>query len=182
MSLKNFLSGKELVNKAKEFATFKHEGQFRKFGKIPYITHPAMVAGIVDQVGGSSEMVAAAWLHDVVEDSGVSLEELQEIFGQSVASLVKELTNPTDLDKSKKGQFLLNKMNTMSSDALTIKLADRLTNVSDFVMANPSFVQKYASETKFIMDGLEEYERPLTPQQFKLIAKIRKNIEQYDIN
>lgn len=182
VSLREFVSEKELINKAKEFATSKHEGQFRKFGKVAYITHPANVAEIVDKFGGSPEMVAAAWLHDVVEESNVSLDEIKKLFGENVASLVKELTNPTDLDKSKKGQYLLDKMNTMSSDALTIKLADRLSNVSDFATAKPSFVQKYAPETKFIIDGLEEHERPLTPQQTKLIGEIRKAIEPYENN
>lgn len=179
-NLKTFLSGKELIDKAKNFATFKHDRQFRKFGKIPYITHPAKVAEIVDQIGGGPEMVAASWLHDVVEECGVSFDELHEKFGRVVAYLVKELTNPSDLDKSKKGQYLLDKMNTMSSDALTVKLADRLSNVSDFATANPIFVQKYASETRLIMDGLDDGGRILNAQQTKLVAKIRGEIESYE--
>jgi len=179
MNLDQFKNGKELIQKAKDFATAKHEGQLRKFGNKPYIIHPAGVAKIVEDSGGTPEMIAAAWLHDVVEESGVSFVELREMFGDKVAGIVSELSNPSDLDKSKKGQYLLSKMNTMSSDALTVKLSDRLNNVLDFSTARPSFVQKYAGETMFIINGLEETERPINQQQSKLLTDIRKAIEPY---
>jgi len=179
MGLKEFQTGKELVGKAKEFATSCHKNQNRKFDGKPYITHPAAVASLVDQYGGTPEMIAAAWLHDVVEDCGVSVRDLIAEFGTDVFGLVWELTNPKDLNKSKKAEYLLDKMNTMSSDALTIKLCDRLNNVSDFQTAPQGFVKKYAPETKFILDGLASGGRPLTPQQTKLIDAIRKGIEPY---
>jgi (p)ppGpp synthase/HD superfamily hydrolase len=179
MSLKDFQIGKELINKAKEFATKCHEGQFRKFDKKPYITHPAAVASLVDKFGGSPEMVATAWLHDVVEDCDVSIRDIIELFGTKVSNLVWELTSPKDLNKSKKAEYLLDKMNTMTSDALTIKLCDRLNNVSDFKTAPQGFVSKYSPETKFILDGLESGGRPLTTQQIKIIDEIRKFINQF---
>lgn len=179
MGLKEFQTGKELVDKAKEFATNCHKDQTRKFDKKPYIVHPAAVADLVEQHGGSPEMIAAAWLHDVVEDCGVSVRDLLAEFGTTVSGLVWELTSPSDLDKSKKGQYLLDKMNTMSSDALTIKLCDRLSNVSNFQTEPQGFVKKYAPETKFIIDELEGGGRPFNPQQLKLIDAIMKEIEPY---
>lgn len=179
MGLKEFQVGKELIDKAKEFATKCHAGQTRKFGGKPYIVHPAAVADLVEQHGGSPEMIAAAWLHDVVEDCGVSVRDLIAEFGTTVSGLVWELTSPSDLDKSKKGQYLLDKMNTMSSDALTIKLCDRLNNTSDFKTSPQGFVKKYAPETMFILDELEGGGRPFNQHQLKIIDIIRKEIEPY---
>jgi len=176
MGLKEFLVGKELIEKAKAFATDCHKSQTRKFDKKPYIVHPAAVADLVEQHGGSPEMIAAAWLHDVVEDCGVSVRDLIAEFGTTVSGLVWELTNPKDLNKSKKAEYLIDKMNTMSSDALTIKLCDRINNVSDFKTAPQGFVKKYSQETKFILDGLEIGGRPLTTQQNKIIDEIKKFI------
>lgn len=179
MKLTEFVKDKEKIEQAKEFATKKHEGQFRKFGNQPYIVHPAEVAKIVNQYGGTVDMVISAWLHDTVEDVGVSLDEIKDKFGDKVSKIVKELTNPSDLDKSQKARYLADKMNVMSSDALTVKLADRLANVSNFKTASPKFVQKYAPETKFILDAIEEGGRPLNDEQKKLIQDIRKAIEPY---
>ena len=179
MRLKEFQVGKELINKAKEFAAHCHSDQTRKFDKKSYITHPAAVASLVDKFGGSPEMVAAAWLHDVVEDCDVSICDLIRLFGTNVSGLVWELTNPKNLNKSKKAEYLLDKMNTMTSSALTIKLCDRLNNVSDFKTAPQEFVKKYSPETKFILDGLESGGRPLTTQQNKIIDEIKKVINQF---
>jgi (p)ppGpp synthase/HD superfamily hydrolase len=182
MKLKEFIDDKEKIEQAKEFATKAHEGQFRKFGNKPYISHPADVANLVQKYGGNTDMIISAWLHDTVEDVGISFEEIKEKFGDKVASIVKELTNPADLDKSQKGKYLADKMSTMSSDALTIKLADRLSNVSDFKNASPKFVQKYAPETRFILNSLEDGERPLNRQQELIIQDIGKAIEPYEVN
>jgi len=179
MGLKEFQTGKELIEKAKAFATNCHKTQTRKFDGKPYIVHPEAVASLVDQFGGSPEMVAAAWLHDVVEDCGITVRDLIEHFGTQVSGLVWELTSPKDLNKSKKAEYLLDKMNTMSSDALTIKLCDRLNNVSDFNTAPKGFVNKYAPETQFIIDELEGGGRPLTDKQTKIIDEIRKIVNQF---
>jgi (p)ppGpp synthase/HD superfamily hydrolase len=171
----------DIVERARVFATAAHAavGQLRKYTNEPYIVHPKQVAQFVETAGGTPEMIAAAWLHDVVEDCGVSVRDLIHLFGTKVSNLVWELTNPNDLDKSKKAQYLLDKMNTMSSDALIIKLCDRLNNVSDFKTAPQGFVKKYAPETKFIIDGLEELERPLNNVQKKLIQNIKDIIENF---
>jgi (p)ppGpp synthase/HD superfamily hydrolase len=177
MGLNEFVTGKELADKAKEFATSKHEGQFRKFSKDKYINHPAAVAKTVEDVGGTPEMIAAAWLHDVVEDCDVAITEIESEFGPKVAKLVGEVTNPPDIKKIGKSKYIADKMNTMSSEALTIKLSDRLNNVSDFGIAHPEFVAKYAPETKFILDSLEAGGRPLNAAQKKLIDGIRGAIK-----
>jgi len=180
MKFSQFVDGKELIAAAKEFATKHHSGQTRKFSGKPYISHPSDVAALVEKYGGTPEMVAAAWLHDVVEDTGVSGGELVEIFGDKVANLVEQVTNPPNLDKSKKSEYIAKKMVNMTPDALTLKLCDRLNNVSDFDTASPKFVSKYAPATKYILDYLENSGLTLTPTQSKIVAAIREKIQPYE--
>ena len=82
-----------MEEEALEFARKAHGLQKRKYTEELYIEHPKRVAKIVESVPHSSEMVAAAYLHDVVEDTDVSIEEIQEKFGDKVAKLVEELTD-----------------------------------------------------------------------------------------
>ena len=183
MTLLEFVQGKELILKAKEYATEKHAGVKRKFDGKDYITHPEAVAELVEKFGGNDEMIAAAWLHDVVEDTKTPLSEIEENFGSVVAKLVGELTNPPKFDKGQdKSEYMAKKLPVMSSDGLTIKLCDRLNNVSDFSTASPEFVKKYAPATKYILDALEDSERPLNSQQERIIDEIRKSIQPYENN
>ena len=79
------------IKEAYEFAKRWHEGQFRKSGE-PYIIHPVLVAVIVAEVGGDSSMIQAALLHDVVEDTECTIDEIEESFSKEVATLVEGLT------------------------------------------------------------------------------------------
>ena len=85
----------DIIEKARVFATAAHASaaQLRKYTMEPYIVHPREVAGIVSQHGGSDAQVAAAWLHDVVEDTGVTIEIIKAEFGEEVADLVGWLTD-----------------------------------------------------------------------------------------
>lgn len=77
-----------MIKEAAEFADRAHQGVFRKGTEIPYITHPMETAAIVTAFTDEPEMIAAALLHDVIEDAGVTREELEEKFGPRVAFLV----------------------------------------------------------------------------------------------
>lgn len=181
MKFNEFVEGKEIIEKAKEFATKKHKGQMRKFTGAPYIDHPAAVAALVDKYGGNPEMVAAAWLHDVVEDCGVKIIKIKDKFGPNVAKYVQELTIPPSVDKGdKKTEHIAKKLTKMSDEGLTIKLCDRLNNVSDFESAHPNFVSRYTPKTKYILDTLEASGRPLDRYQKMIVDEIRKAIEPYD--
>ena len=178
MSFKKYIKENELEQAAKNFAIDKHSGQKRKFGNVPYISHPMEVAKIVKEFGGTSEMIAAAWLHDVLEDvKGVTEQDLIDNFGDKVTKLVVELTNKEGIKGPDKGKYLLDKMLTMSDDALTIKLADRLNNVSDFGTASPNFIAKYKPQTELILSGLTK--RSLNEIHKKLINDIKAIIEKY---
>jgi guanosine-3',5'-bis(diphosphate) 3'-pyrophosphohydrolase len=162
--------------KAKRFAEQKHEGQFRKFDGAPYVVHPKRVAEIVSQYKSSKEinsLISAALLHDTLEDTDTSYEELQKEFGTLVASLVLELSSDKNEMKKYGGktEYLIHKTSNMTSWALVIKLADRLDNVSDFDIASPSFVKKYKAQTIQILKALEK-KRTLSKTHKTLINSI----------
>src|SRR5690554_6047925 len=94
-TLKNLKSkdvyGLNLVEKAFYFAQEKHKGQFRKSGE-PYISHPVNVMAILEKLDFSSDVLAAALLHDVVEDCGVSVGEIKKEFNPTIAKIVDAVT------------------------------------------------------------------------------------------
>ncbi|REJ05451.1 bifunctional (p)ppGpp synthetase/guanosine-3',5'-bis(diphosphate) 3'-pyrophosphohydrolase [Microbacterium bovistercoris] len=139
-----------IIERAYTVAKEKHEGQLRQSGE-PYITHPMAVAQILAELGLGPRAVAAALLHDTVEDTGYPLSELQETFGDEVAMLVDGVTK---LDKVKYGESAqaetVRKMIVaMSKDirVLLIKLADRLHNARTWGFVPPEKAAKKAKET-----------------------------------
>jgi (p)ppGpp synthase/HD superfamily hydrolase len=122
------------VDLADKFAWIAHHGVRRKGrSKAPYHDHVKGVATILEGYGCEDEdILSAAFLHDTIEDvKGLSLDTLEEMFGNKVAELVSEVTNSPDLDGMEKEQYMNNKMVNLSNDALTIKLGDCLYNCSD---------------------------------------------------
>lgn len=165
-----------------QFATDKHADQTRSGGE-PYITHPVRVAQIVQQFKQShniDELIAAAYLHDTIEDTDTTHEGLQDLFGGLVASLVLELTSDLEqIKKVGKKEYLAKKMaHDMSSYGLVIKLADRLDNVQDIATAkNEAWRNRYKAETLHIMDYIEK-NRVLSGTHKKLVGLIREKLNE----
>lgn len=139
-----------IIERAYHVAKEKHEGQKRQSGE-PYITHPLAVAQILAEMGLGPRAIAAALLHDTVEDTGYPLSELTEVFGDEVAMLVDGVTK---LDKVKYGESAqaetVRKMIVaMSKDirVLLIKLADRLHNARTWGFVPPEKAERKARET-----------------------------------
>ena len=139
-----------LIERAYRVAEKAHEGQKRQSGE-PYITHPLAVSQILAELGIGPITIAAALLHDTVEDTEYSLEELQNDFGSEVAMLVDGVTK---LDKVKYGDHAqagtVRKMIVaMSKDirVLVVKLADRLHNARTWGFVSPESARKKAQET-----------------------------------
>ncbi len=162
----------KLVSKAYAFAESNHYGQVRKHTEEPYITHPVAVAAVINQLRQDEDMIIASLLHDIVEDTEVELIEIVNKFNIRSADLVLELTSDK-IEKKKMGKkkYLVEKINNMSSDALTIKLVDRLHNISDInVDIVPiGFAKWYWKETRYI---LEHIDRNLNKEQLALIGLI----------
>ena len=129
-----------LVMRAMNYARAAHIHQFRSDGKTPYVEHVMRVALLVEFGGGSEEAVAAALLHDVMEDCGVEFDTLAAIFGDRVASLVSELTLAGGIPDRK--QVQLRWAPLLSPDAKLIKVADILANLQDIPKASWSAQRK----------------------------------------
>lgn len=163
-----------------EFAKQKHAGQMRDDGR-PYITHPVRVAKIVDEYKGKysknrDAIVAAALLHDTLEDTYTSYRELKEKFGELVASMVMEVSTASCVPKLiGKGQYLAEKMQMMTSYALVIKLADRLDNLRDLDGTSQDKKQRTIDDTIFILQYLEK-RRNFTKAQQALVDLIKLQI------
>lgn len=166
-----------------EFARRKHEGQFRDDKVTPYIEHPIKVAELVRHYKKSKNIdaiVAAALLHDTMEDTYTSYRELVDNFGEMVASMVLEVTSAKMVLKLKgKACYLKHKMNHMSPYALVIKLADRLANLRDMKGVSEEKLKRTEEDTIEIIDYLENpnNEYKLTEAQRNLITDIRAEIE-----
>jgi (p)ppGpp synthase/HD superfamily hydrolase len=120
-----------LVRAALEKARIAHEGQIRNgSGGMPYIEHPVTVAARLDEHGYREEVLAAALLHDVVEDSETTLEELRVEFGDEVAGFVGALTDDESIDsyRERKAEHR-ERVAAAAGEALAIYGADKLTNV-----------------------------------------------------
>lgn len=125
------------LNQAMTFAKAAHSGQYRKYTNEPYICHPLAVAGLVFSVSNSEELLSAAALHDVVEDTSVNIIDIALTFGHSVACLVADLTDisaPSDGNRSKRKGIDLMHTKEASPDAKTIKLADLIDNTKTIVI------------------------------------------------
>ena len=137
------------------FATQKHKPQTRKFNGEPYITHPLRVAEIVKKFTTDLTLISVAILHDTLEDTNTTYEEIKDKFGIKVANMVYTLTNDKDqLKILGKGEYLLQKINNMKSAELLVKLADRLDNVSDLSLDNENWSRQYATQTDYILSNL----------------------------
>ena len=143
------------IEKAKERAIEKHKLQWRKFSNEPYHAHPLRVAKTVMKYTRNADIIAAAYLHDTVEDTKTTYEELDAEFRPKVSNIVKELTSiPADLEKVGKTAYLIKKMNSMSPEALLIKLADRLDNLGDLSVAKKSWADKYIGQSQQVLGNL----------------------------
>ena len=126
----------ELVSEAIIFATKAHDGMRRKTSQLPYILHPMEAAVIVGTMTNDQDLIAAAALHDVVEDAGVTIEEIGEKFGKRIRELVASETEdkradlpPSDTWRIRKEESLATLRNTEDIGVLMVWLGDKLANM-----------------------------------------------------
>jgi guanosine-3',5'-bis(diphosphate) 3'-pyrophosphohydrolase len=148
-----------LVCKAFEFAHELHRGQRRASGE-PYICHPIEVAGLLRDLGGDSAMIASGFLHDVVEDTDITPEEIEERFGAEVRQLVEGVTKLSKFNFESKTERQAENFRrmflAMAQDirVIVVKLADRLHNMRTLQHLSPEKQQRIARETMEIFAPL----------------------------
>ena len=121
-----------LILRAIDFAARKHRDQRRKDQEAsPYITHPISVSLLLAQIGGiaDAEVLSAAILHDTLEDTDTTPEELAAAFGMRIRKLVEEVTDDKRLPKAKRKEIQIAHAAQLSPDAVLIKLGDKISNV-----------------------------------------------------
>jgi GTP diphosphokinase / guanosine-3',5'-bis(diphosphate) 3'-diphosphatase len=155
-------TGLPLLTRALVFAAHKHRDQRRKDpGASPYINHPIGLADVLVNEGGvtQTEILCAALLHDTVEDTKTSPEELSELFGAVISHIVMEVTDDKNLPKKVRKRVQIEHAGSLSREAKAVKLADKICNLRDVEQAAPpdwslARRQEYYDWAKEVVDGL----------------------------
>ncbi len=168
-------SAADLVERARLYATSAHQriDQRRKYSKQPYHVHLEAVARLVASVSDDAEMIAAAWLHDTVEDTPATLDDIETQFGMPVAELVEELTDvskPGDGNRARRKAIDRQHSAQASPRAKTVKLADLIDNCRDITRHDPRFARVYLVEMAALLDVLQEGDPKLFQQAVSLHA------------
>jgi (p)ppGpp synthase/HD superfamily hydrolase len=154
------------IAEAMAFARDAHarHGQKRKYSDMPYIVHPIAVAELVASVPHREEMISAALLHDVVEDTDSDLATIREKFGTDVANLVdwlSDISKPGDGNRAKRKRIDHEHTAKAPAAAKTIKLADIIDNSRTISEHDPSFWSVYRRECLALLDVLGEGDKSL---------------------
>jgi (p)ppGpp synthase/HD superfamily hydrolase len=167
---------RDLVSKAIEFSVVAHDGMRRRKSETPYILHPMEVGVIVATMTDKQEVIAAGVLHDVVEDAGITLDEVEEKFGKRVRELVESETEdkradlpPSDTWRIRKEESLRVLKNTDDIAVLIVWLGDKLANMRsiyrDFKVEGEAmwqqFNQKDANEQAWYYRSIIELTKAL---------------------
>ena len=170
--------------KAASFAARKHAGQRRKGNDAaPYINHPLEVVNLLANVGQVSdfEVLIAAVLHDTVEDTDTTKQEIGERFGERVAAMVSEVTDDKSLPKDERKQLQIEHAPHLSDGAKLIKLGDKISNIRD-VLDNPPAGwsierrREYVEWGKKVIAGLRGANRELEKHFDELIERAGKQL------
>lgn len=164
----------DLLTRARAFATEAHAGQLRKYGGHPFIVHPLAVAETVASVTSDPEIIAAALLHDTVEDTPVTLADIEAQFGPRVAALVSDLTDISRReDGNRATRRALDRAHTAaaSPDAKTIKIADVLDNLRSLPAGAP-FARVYTNESRLLLPALRDGNATLYHRLETLLAHL----------
>ena len=171
-------NGNTKVSMAYAFAAGAHNGidQRRKYTNEQYINHPCRVAALVSGVAGATaDMIAAAYLHDTVEDTEVTLSDIREMFGGTVAEYVEYLTETSkgdrpDLNRKARKMIDANRLAVAPPEVQTIKYADFIDNTSTILQHDPKFGRLYLQEKKMMLEVMDGGDRALREQAMEIVS------------
>lgn len=163
-----------MINEAIIFATNAHANQIRKGNGTPYILHPLEAGIIVSQMKYDEELVAAALLHDVAEDAGVTIEEIAERFGNRVAELVKiESEDKSKSWKERKQHTIEHLMGEKNQDIKIVTLGDKLSNMR-------AIDRDYSQIGDELWKRFNEKDKNMHGWYYKGLVRALASLEEYD--
>lgn len=168
---------------AMDYATKKHSGQVRKYTNEPYITHPFAVAGLVASCDVHVDVISAAFLHDILEDTVVNLRQLRGVFGRDVAILVNAVTDvsfPLDGSRAIRKGIDRAHLAMAPADAKTIKLADIIHNTQSIAQYDWEFAKVYMEEKRLSLEVLKEGDKNLFNVASGIIKDYFEWVDEYD--
>ncbi|XP_012276770.1 guanosine-3',5'-bis(diphosphate) 3'-pyrophosphohydrolase MESH1 [Orussus abietinus] len=175
-----------LILKCADFAAKKHSKQRRKdVEQTPYINHPIGVANILIEEGGINNpiVLASALLHDTVEDTETTFEEIEINFGSAVAKIVKEVTDDKTLEKEERKRLQIQNSPKKSHEAKLVTLADKVYNLRDLQRATPvgwtyTRVREYFKWAEAVINGCRGTNAKLETAIDVIFANYTKNVQE----
>ncbi len=166
----------DLLARARDYASYAHAriNHKRKYTGQPYQVHLKSVVQILAQVTNDADMLAAAWLHDTVEDTEATHHQIEEQFGKNIAALVYQLTDisrPGDGNRAYRKALDRAHLAEASDEAKTIKLADVIDNTRDICKHDVKFARVYVHEVGALLDVLQGGDERLISQAQKALGK-----------
>jgi len=168
-----------IILRAAAVARDAHEGQKRKYSGRPYITHPGRVAARASILPGATEaLLAAAWLHDTVEDTDLTLEDVRKSFGEEVASIVDGLTNKfdkasyPDMNRKARKKAEHERLHKEPHNVQLLKLLDRLDNLREMSTEDEGFVKLYIRESHDLLIAVGDADLGLGRELMALLDEL----------
>lgn len=146
----------DMALRAMQFAKQAHSKQVRKYTGEGYWLHLAEVAGIVAPVQPDKESIAIAWLHDTIEDTSVTFEDLRTEFGQYVAWGVQQLTEDVQGNRATRKEAMRQRLGAAPGEIQTIKVADIMSNTASICLHDPDFAKVYTKEALALLGVLSK--------------------------
>lgn len=170
-----------IIENARCFSIAAHEAvqQKRKYTGEPYFWHPMAVGSIVWGVYADENMLAAAYLHDCVEDTGVTISTIENLFGEDVATLVSGLTDiskPSDGNRAERKRIDREHTAQQSPRCKTIKLADLIHNSQSILSYDKEFAKIYILEKELLLTVLTEGDSRLWNQANSIVIEAKKEL------
>lgn len=174
------------ILKAVHFAADKHRDQRRKgLEASPYINHPIAVAEVLTTVGGVTDLatIQAALLHDTIEDTNTTADELRHAFGDEVMNLVLEVSDDKTLAKAERKRLQVEHANSISTKAKMIKMSDKIANVTDIINVPPDDWTdarrlEYFSWAEAVVSGCRDANEALAERFDELVTEGRSMLEE----
>lgn len=170
----------DIFDKALYFATEKHSGQLRKIANTPYILHPIEVASIVGTMTDDREILAAAVLHDTIEDTDTTLEEIRENFGRRVSLLVMTETENKREDRPEAETWEIRKEETLIILEHTKDIGVKMMWLGDKLSNIRSFAREYRKRGDELWNDLNQKDPKRQAWYYLKIAKCLSELSEYD--